>query len=384
MCYSAHLKQKVEWLERTTGAVLDIDAYRELFHFASEQPQYYALSKAMYQDFLRPGKRGEEKLKPLAERYQQQQIALWEQEKAEAQAVLAELETKLARKETKTNRLNHTRKQKKIKQLNAKIAHIKKEQLSHDDHRIFPGYYGNGVIQEAGQLKIVPMRYRFFRATGNILDDLLYDKNSTLYNCRSDALTPERFAEKKAQLQATYKQRLQRLKKHTEDILSPKSIREKNQLQRNLQLLEAYGYEIGDIKSEVLKQSVWEPALGHQHGILFMEKFYEHVQRHDYEQRPLAHNESAQSVTISFYPDTAEILQVPVLYTKTAFKNGRHMLSCAIITQEPPAEVLAHGHDRCPIHLARGSQFLQAQQPEQALQALTDIKAIHFVASDQV
>lgn len=384
MCYSAHLKQKVEWLERTTGAVLDIDAYRELFYYASEQPQYYALSKALYQDFLTPGKGGEEKLKPLAERYQQQQIALWEQEKAEAQAVLAELETKLARKETKTNRLNHTRKQKKIKQLDAKIAHIKKDRLSHDDHRIFPGYYGNGVIQEAGQLKIVPMRYRFFRATGNILDDLLYDKSSSLYNCRSDALTPERFAEKKTQLQATKKQRQQRNQKRNYALLHPKTTREKNQLQRNLELLEAYGYTPNDVKAQVLEQSVWEPALGHQHGLLFVEKFYEHVQLHDYEQRPLGAHESAQNITISFYPETAETLQVPVLYTKTPFKNGRQMLSCAIITQEPPPEVLAHGHDRCPIHLAAGDQFLSAEKPESALASLSDVKSIHFVASDQV
>jgi putative SOS response-associated peptidase YedK len=55
---------------------------------------------------------------------------------------------------------------------------------------------------------------------------------------------------------------------------------------------------------------------------------------------------------LQFSPRDRQDMLVPCLWDK--WEQGGHVLnSFALITDEPPAEVAAAGHDRCPVNLTR-------------------------------
>jgi putative SOS response-associated peptidase YedK len=56
-------------------------------------------------------------------------------------------------------------------------------------------------------------------------------------------------------------------------------------------------------------------------------------------------------------------------------QSGRKLLSCAAITDEPPAELAAAGHERCIVNLARAAVdrwLAPLGRPAAELQALLD------------
>lgn len=95
-------------------------------------------------------------------------------------------------------------------------------------------------------------------------------------------------------------------------------------------------------RDSLLSRKTWRPLIGQNHGIFVMKKFYEWVER------------DGQKVLVGFEPTHSEKIFVPCLYDHFVDKvNNVSFYSFAVITDEPPSEVEAAGHDRCPIHLPK-------------------------------
>ena len=91
----------------------------------------------------------------------------------------------------------------------------------------------------------------------------------------------------------------------------------------------------------------WKNQFGKNHGLLVIESFYEHVSRAAFEGR--TSKEEDESIVIEFRPDSKAEMLVPCIWDQ--WEGEDSFRSFAIITDDPPPEVLARGHDRCPIFL---------------------------------
>lgn len=79
----------------------------------------------------------------------------------------------------------------------------------------------------------------------------------------------------------------------------------------------------------------WRGVFGHTHGLVIASAFYEHVER------------DGQNVILEFRPEDGRDMLVACLYTRCTDSEGRALYTFAAVTDEPPAEVAAAGHDRC-------------------------------------
>lgn len=92
-------------------------------------------------------------------------------------------------------------------------------------------------------------------------------------------------------------------------------------------------------------RDTWKSLFMRNHGIIPFTKFYEWVPGPD-----------GKPKLITFFPEERETMWAPCLWDEWISKDGRiHFKSFAIITDEPPKEVLRMGHDRCPIFLSEES-----------------------------
>ena len=83
----------------------------------------------------------------------------------------------------------------------------------------------------------------------------------------------------------------------------------------------------------------WRTEFGHTHALMVVDSFYENVER------------EGQNVVLHFMPKPRFQMLVACLYAQwTDPKEGR-LLSFAAVTDEPPAQIKAAGHDRCIIKL---------------------------------
>jgi putative SOS response-associated peptidase YedK len=97
-------------------------------------------------------------------------------------------------------------------------------------------------------------------------------------------------------------------------------------------------------------EGYWNRTFGYNHAVLVVKTFYEHVAKHALEGRELATGETEESVTLEFCPEPEQEMIVACLWSEWNGPGGR-LLSFAAITDEPPPEVAAAGHDRCIIQL---------------------------------
>jgi len=84
-------------------------------------------------------------------------------------------------------------------------------------------------------------------------------------------------------------------------------------------------------------EGFWKGQFGHTHGITIARRFYENVDR------------DGKNVILEFTPNGLDDMIVACLYSRWVGDDGEELLSFAAITDEPPAEVAAAGHDRCII-----------------------------------
>ncbi len=93
----------------------------------------------------------------------------------------------------------------------------------------------------------------------------------------------------------------------------------------------------------------WKMQFGYTHGVMVVNAFYENVNRHKVEGRELAEGEAVENMVLEFRPRPEQDMLVACLWSKWTGPDEPDLLSFAAITDEPPEEVAAAGHDRCII-----------------------------------
>lgn len=101
-------------------------------------------------------------------------------------------------------------------------------------------------------------------------------------------------------------------------------------------------------------EGYWRDQFGKSHGIMVATSFFENVSRHRLEHRELASDEQPENVVLKFDPNDGGPMIVACLYSHWTGGAGEHDLwSFAAITDAPPPEIAAAGHDRCIIPIKR-------------------------------
>ena len=101
--------------------------------------------------------------------------------------------------------------------------------------------------------------------------------------------------------------------------------------------------------------------------------FYENVKRHRLEGRELRPGEEEENVILEFDPQPRQEMIVACLWSEWKGPQGEHgLLSFAAITDEPPPEVAAAGHDRCIIPI-KPEHVLDWLTPGRPLSSYYDI-----------
>ncbi|QBB70623.1 hypothetical protein ELE36_09730 [Pseudolysobacter antarcticus] len=120
-------------------------------------------------------------------------------------------------------------------------------------------------------------------------------------------------------------------------------------------------------------QGFWKDMFGYSHGIALVSAFFENVSRHTMENRELSPGEREENVILEFRPQPAQTMLVACLWSRWEGEGGP-LLSFAAITDEPPAEVAAAGHDRCiiPIKAENIDAWLNASGDVARSQAILD------------
>ena len=93
----------------------------------------------------------------------------------------------------------------------------------------------------------------------------------------------------------------------------------------------------------------WKPLFGYSHGLVVVSAFYENVSRARMEGRVLAEGELDENVILEFSPTPPHDMLIACLWSQWSAPGEPDLLSFAVITDDPPAEVAAAGHDRCII-----------------------------------
>jgi len=82
-------------------------------------------------------------------------------------------------------------------------------------------------------------------------------------------------------------------------------------------------------------EGFWKSLFGYSHGILVIDAFFENVAR------------DGSNVVLEFRPRPPQDMLVACLWSRWTAPGEPELLSFAAITDDPPAEVAAAGHDRC-------------------------------------
>jgi putative SOS response-associated peptidase YedK len=98
-------------------------------------------------------------------------------------------------------------------------------------------------------------------------------------------------------------------------------------------------------------EKFWSDQFGSHHAILVVESFYENVKRHTMEHRELLAGEAEENVVLQFKPEPAQSMYIACLWSHWKDPKEPDLRGFAAITDEPPADVAAAGHDRCIINL---------------------------------
>lgn len=102
-------------------------------------------------------------------------------------------------------------------------------------------------------------------------------------------------------------------------------------------------------------EGFWSGQFGTTHGLMVVTSFYENVSRHRLERRELKDGEEPENVVLKFAPNTGGPMQVACLYSHWTGAGEPDLWSFAAITDIPPPEIAAAGHDRCIIPIKRAN-----------------------------
>lgn len=313
MCYSAMVEQDHRaFLRAFPEARIGLREFASLID-KRLRGQSITLSKAMEHSFLTSNRADDAEIAARIREYrvaraQELQTELAHQ-KERAEKAAQELEKKETRKWLETLRIAST----KVKQYTRQLADLEREELLPKDSRIYPKGYAPVLVEQDGQLVVLPMRY-LLRPQG-VPASFDAEKEGS-YNARRDNLT--RF---------------------------------------------------------------WKKQFRATRGIVLMQAFYEHVNRHDFERRLLQDGEKAQNAIVEFRPEDEQTLYVACIWSHWT-GEGDDLHSFAVITDDPPAEVRAAGHDRCVVQIRkeRVREWLSGQDKtdDQLMSILNDRPAVTY------
>ena len=121
-------------------------------------------------------------------------------------------------------------------------------------------------------------------------------------------------------------------------------------------------------------EGFWKNVFGRHHGLLIAKSFFENVALHDFEKRELREGEKPRNLILHFNPRSEAPMLVACLWDRWQAPGKPDLYSFAAITDEPPAEIAATGHDRCIIPLEAGAieAWLDPSPDRKAVQALLD------------
>lgn len=121
-------------------------------------------------------------------------------------------------------------------------------------------------------------------------------------------------------------------------------------------------------------EGFWKGQFGRTHGVLIVNAFYENVERHKAEGRELGPDEKPENMVLEFRPRPEQEMLVACLWSHWTGADGEpDLLSFAAITDEPPQEVAAAGHDRCIVPLRPENVDAWLQPNPKNLQSFYDI-----------
>jgi putative SOS response-associated peptidase YedK len=86
-------------------------------------------------------------------------------------------------------------------------------------------------------------------------------------------------------------------------------------------------------------EGFWRYQFGMTHGVLVINSFYEHVDL------------DGNDTILEFMPKPTQDMGLACLWSRWTAPGQPDLLSFAVIMDEPPDEIRAAGHDRCPIPL---------------------------------
>lgn len=95
----------------------------------------------------------------------------------------------------------------------------------------------------------------------------------------------------------------------------------------------------------------WTDLFGSHHALMVVDSFFENVAFHDFEHRELKPGEQPKNVVLHFNPQPPREMLVACLWSHWSEPNAKDLYSFAAITDDPPPEVAATGHNRCIIAL---------------------------------
>ena len=285
MCYSAQVRHDYKLYVRQYGADIDIKQFVRLY-WERQQGSKAKIPKAMDAAFADPRTDDERAIKAMIDAWDREQASKLEQELFKQRKRLADAERTLQVKTTKAATESKRIATAKVEWALGKLADLRRTTLVDEDARIFPGWYAPVLVAEGGRRVLKPMRYQC-RPAGK---PAFYDtKFPGTYNARRDSL-----------------------------------------------------------------ETFWSGQFGVSHAIVVLNAFFENVSRHTMEHRALAPGEAERNVVLEFRPQPMQDMLVACLWSHWRDMAGNgggspDLLSFAAITDAPPPEVAAAGHDRCII-----------------------------------
>ncbi|MBB6201195.1 SOS response-associated peptidase family protein [Paraburkholderia fungorum] len=96
-------------------------------------------------------------------------------------------------------------------------------------------------------------------------------------------------------------------------------------------------------------EGFWKQCFGYTHGVMLVDVFYENVSKAKFEGTLSETHARDENVVLEFRPSNGELMHVACLWSRWTAPGKPDLLSFAAITDEPPPEVAAAGHDRCII-----------------------------------
>jgi putative SOS response-associated peptidase YedK len=119
-------------------------------------------------------------------------------------------------------------------------------------------------------------------------------------------------------------------------------------------------------------EGFWRDLFGMRHCVMIANAFFENVSKHRMEGRELAPGEKEENVILEFRRPTQDMI-VACLWLHWQ-EGDDSLLSFAAVTDDPPAEIAAAGHDRCiiPIKAENLDAWLDPKRDLQAAYRILD------------